>query len=89
MHVQMDAPVSGRMLEFMLGIMLEVMLELMLRIVLEILLERVQGHGEDTAKTNSCCPKLFHLNKSRMSLRGHKSQEKSCQRLALRIVADN
>ena len=35
-----------------------------------ILLESVQGHSEETAKTNSCCPKLFHVNKSRMSLRG-------------------
>ncbi len=89
MHVQMDAPVSGHMLEFILGIMSEVMLELVLGIMLEILLERVQGHSEDTAKTNSCCPKLFHVSKSRMSLRGHYSQERSCQRLALRIAADN
>ena len=64
MHVQMDAPVNGRMLEFVWGIMLE------------ILVERVQGHSEDTAKTNSSGRKLFHVSKSRMPLRRH-SQELS------------
>ncbi len=41
-----------------------------------ILFESVQGHSEETAKTNSCCTKLFHVSKSRATLRGH-SQELS------------
>ncbi len=41
-----------------------------------ILLESGQGHSEETAKTNSCCTKLFHVSKSRVTLRGH-SQELS------------